>query len=197
MPWAGRGVDPSCGTVDNCLMEGRATGRVAKAWRRWLRISASARLVVIVALVPLSFVWHALWDSSNSEPVYTVRVSHGVVTMKYFGNSTGGRAITPPLQRGVRFFSWRNDPTSFSWTLWPEWDSSSYPPWPAQMLRVPLWIPAFVVGLPLALTRSWWRKRGPGTCVKCGYSLAGLGAGRVTCPECGHVAAGLRKEANG
>lgn len=52
----------------------------------------------------------------------------------------------------------------------------------SDLVRVPLWMPVVLTGVPAAAL--WWRGRGPkpGHC-RCGYDLAGIAEG--VCPECG------------
>lgn len=56
----------------------------------------------------------------------------------------------------------------------------------SRLLWVPLWAPFLLIAPPTALAvwREWPRRRRPGACTSCGYSLAGLEAGS-RCPECG------------
>ena len=83
--------------------------------------------------------------------------------------------------------------TSSTWEVWP----ISPPQWSAYMLpRIgqwgfvcPLWLPFLLIALPTGwLFWSDHKRKKPGLCPSCGYSLTGNTSG--ACPECGAVAVG-------
>lgn len=156
-----------------------------RPWWRWWRWGVGAAFVVVAGAIPLSFIGYARVNSSNTEPVVTLRLSCGLLTFKHFGDARGGRVFMPPLAKGVSLGWSRDEPNAVGWRWLPEWTTGPIPSLPEQVVRVPLWMPAVVLVVPLA--RAWWResrKRHPGACAACGYDLSGLEA-RVVCPECG------------
>ncbi len=76
--------------------------------------------------------------------------------------------------------------------LWPLWLKSSTG---SLYFILPLWIPAAIAALPLAVlgaqrVRALYRARFTQSCPNCGYDLRGLAA--PTCPECGSPLAAAR-----
>ena len=66
---------------------------------------------------------------------------------------------------------------------WEALYASGSTPFPSWAVRVPLWIPVVLLGVPCGW--MWWKhvRRPKLACAHCGYDLRGL-AGSV-CPECG------------
>ena len=139
----------------------RAVNRVGK----WAGVGA---VVLAVAVYVASFWWVAVVHDGIEDEVGVGRGSLWVDWGKGPDSSETWIGYVKPLANsGVPPTWW------FRFVRWGE--HGSY--W------VPLWFPALALGA----TTAWlWRhsKPGPGRCVKCGYSRAGLPAGAV-CPECG------------
>jgi hypothetical protein len=56
---------------------------------------------------------------------------------------------------------------------------------PQLWVRLPLWLPTFLFGIPSAIAWEKWRQRTrPGRCPVCKYDLAGI-LPHSPCPECG------------
>ncbi len=74
---------------------------------------------------------------------------------------------------------------SIPWCWWPQPQFQIRPEFFCRwQLRVPLWIPLLLIGIPSAIL--WWldrRRPRPGHCRTCDYDLTGNVSGR--CPECG------------
>ena len=147
-----------------------------------MRPVAGVAIALLLLLIAASLCGYGLWNSSSTTPVYTARISRGVLSFKYFGDTKGALIFQPVLQSGWRF-GWAKDELNPVWRWLPEWQD--YPgPYRQLVLRIPLWIPVAVLMAPFVW--SWWRAKrteAAAPCPKCGYDLVGLAGAK--CPECG------------
>lgn len=147
----------------------------------WARVAAACALVVVASVVgsvATGMGWWT-WGSRNRHALIldtTVRteetryeVDRGGI---YCGFQVGTRAKGTPLPTTLLLA-----PTPPAWYPWILWSSGRFE------FAVPFWLVG-VIGLVCAAiaSRRMMRPR-PGSCMQCGYNLAGLS--NKICPECG------------
>jgi hypothetical protein len=157
--------------------------RRRRAWRRWVRWGVTVVVAAVVGVLVYSHDRLLGVQTGNAWAVVLVR-GHAIVTWQ---------ERLPAVQlQGSRRLDWLHRPIVYapepSWWYWPSHSSNPLGVSTKEIVRVPPWLP--LLGAGVMLGAAWWPRRRleVGECAKCGYDLAGLGAGR--CPECGSESGG-------
>ena len=149
--------------------------------------------------LPLCILWLALWPFSFFRKLYAIRTNQQSDIILAFPNGylIGDYQSGPGMisRIGARRDSWEfgcTPPVKGVPILWELSLRPHYFHWTTignisrQSVTVPLWILAFVSGIPWAFRRLWnrMRFRAAGLCHVCGYDLR---ATPDRCPECGTI----------
>ncbi len=162
--------------------------------RSRLRTAVKWAGTVACGLILLAAGGSAIWSVSISGRAWFVFVFCGSVETAYVTHPGGGLLddlddywFEPGFFISAAALRMSRSAYSYNWThgaLWPEftWGGESFGG--ETSLRVPLWIPLALIGMPtLWLWRSDRRRARRGCCTDCGYNLTGNVTGR--CSECG------------
>ena len=158
---------------------------------------------LVAISLPASILWLALWPFSFFRKIYAVRTNQQSNLVLAFPNGyfIGTYQSGPGMAKFISMSG--TPPQSWEFGCAPRmkvvpivWDLTLQPLYlhstnPAatinrQVLAIPLWLLAFVSGIPWASRRLWQRihYRPIGMCPTCGYDLR---ATPDRCPECGQV----------
>ena len=161
-------------------------------WGKWGGALLSVSLLIV--FIASSFVQVSVVRSVPGwRGVQNAAVSAGClwIHLDYFVPDAT-RADSPYVRGGTPVWEWSasaGEPSLFLWFRSMEYDQNWYGVLHSYKLSIPLWVPLLAVCVPTGwLFWSDHKRKKPGHCPSCGYSLTGNTSG--TCPECGAVAVG-------
>jgi hypothetical protein len=158
--------------------------RVPRRWRWWGKWVG----MIGAGVVALAFVVSGWWQAdcrwyATSRMVWCAMVREGNVELSLIRQDLPGAGrgvwfhaadLASVRDRGVRLPRWR---PGFDWLNFADERDEFF------VLRIPLWLPLLLVGLP-AMWLWYVDGRGAaGACARCGYDLSATASG--VCPECG------------
>ena len=142
-------------------------------------------LTICLLTILVSSAWYFVRYSYNDARFTrtSIAVTYGLVYIGRVRHPEGRRRDWP---EGLMYV-WKNEPGLFwrpSWTTIQHPATSLMGPVLFTHVRIPLWIPLFLIAASTACVWYTDRRAKPWQCAKCRYDLRGLDGG--VCPECGH-----------